>query len=178
MFCTCSAGHLRRNDSTVSSDTHQQRASHAAVDASYPELERNHTFYSRASQKRQQVVAGRSRNNIADAAEEYTSGTCSDGHHSATSRSGVPPVPPVPVMLTADPLRRILEDYLEVDSSANPRLQQLLNAGLLARYFRRTVFPELEVLYDTHQTAHKARHQHFSFASRYISDVLSNILTF
>lgn len=52
-------------------------------------------------------------------------------------------------------LRRILEDYLEVDSSRSPRLQQLLRSELLSRFFRRVCVSAQEVLFDVDQLADK-----------------------
>lgn len=114
-------------------------------------LERNHSFYSRASQKRQQLATSRSRTNLNDLSASsdgspgrpfgYANGNGNGSH----------------AVATADPLRRILEDYLEIDSSLNPRLQQLLHGSVLVRYFRRLTFPGLEIVYDTDQTADKVR---------------------
>jgi hypothetical protein len=55
----------------------------------------------------------------------------------------------------AEPLRRILEDYLEVDSATNPKLQALLRSEVMVRYFERITFPDLEILFDTDQRADK-----------------------
>ena len=57
----------------------------------------------------------------------------------------------------AKALCRILEDYLEVDASSSTRLQQLLCADLLARYFQRVTYPPFETLFDAHQQADKVR---------------------
>lgn len=57
----------------------------------------------------------------------------------------------------AEPLRRILEDYLEVDSATNPKLQSLLRSDVMVRYFERITFPDLEILFDTDQRADKVQ---------------------
>ncbi|KAJ1428834.1 hypothetical protein B484DRAFT_419313, partial [Ochromonadaceae sp. CCMP2298] len=54
-------------------------------------------------------------------------------------------------------LRRILEDYLEIDSSLNPRLSaslaSLLQDDLLCLYFRRVHVKQREVVFDVDQPA-------------------------
>jgi len=60
-----------------------------------------------------------------------------------------------PNIAAARMLRRILEDYLEVDSSAHPRLAELLSDELLVQYFARVHVPEQEVIFDIDEPAEK-----------------------
>ena len=52
-------------------------------------------------------------------------------------------------------LRRILEDYLEVDASADAHLHDLLMPELLVRYFHRLHVDEAELIFDVDQRAEK-----------------------
>jgi hypothetical protein len=143
-----SAGHQRYSDITSSGDA-TTRSDRASSDPSRPpDLERGHSFYSRASQKRQLLATSRSRAGSIDS----PGASPMRAAHSAGSLTSLGAGTP---RITAEPLRRILEDYLEVDSSLNLRLQQLLHATVLIRYFRRQMSPELEILYDTDQIADK-----------------------
>lgn len=100
-------------------------------------LERNSSFYSRAAQQRRQVASSRGR-----------SGSRDDLNAPSTQATAT-----ADGTKTAAPLQRILEDYLEVDSTMNARLKQLLRSELLSRYFYRTTFPALEVIFDTDEPA-------------------------
>ena len=54
---------------------------------------------------------------------------------------------------TAASLRRILEDYLEVDPASNSAVSQLLSASLLSKYFTRTVFSSRDLIFDIDEAA-------------------------
>ncbi len=55
-------------------------------------------------------------------------------------------------------LRRILEDYLEVDASADADLHDLMQPELLVQYFQRIHVEEAELIFDVDQQADKVLH--------------------
>jgi hypothetical protein len=55
-------------------------------------------------------------------------------------------------------LRRILEDYLEVDASADADLHDLMQPELLVQYFQRIHVEETELIFDVDQRADKVLH--------------------
>ena len=125
---------------------------------------RNHSYFSNASKNRQElakrgsanklalsrsnsIVQSSSRDNLAGLALAIAAATANLALTSANSESA----------LQAESLRRILEDYLEIDSkaSSNPRFAKLLNGEVLSRYFQRIQVPSREVLFDVDQLADK-----------------------
>jgi len=52
-------------------------------------------------------------------------------------------------------LRRILEDYLEVDASTDADLHDLMQPELLVQYFQRIHVEEAELIFDVDQQADK-----------------------
>jgi hypothetical protein len=138
-----------------------------------PGILRNPSYYSKAWQQRQQLGSGRgSRNNLLQLAQEQqeleeaaaaasavSAGPASHRrllpHQLHHSMAGIQY--PVSFHNTAKALRRILEDYLEVDSTANPRLRELLRPELLVTYFKRMKVPSEEILFDTDMRADKVQ---------------------
>ena len=58
-------------------------------------------------------------------------------------------------VIAAHMLRRILEDYLEVDASADADLHDLLQPEVLVQYFQRLHVDEAELIFDVDQRADK-----------------------
>lgn len=52
-----------------------------------------------------------------------------------------------------DSLRRILEDYLEIDPHSNSAISQLLSPTLLGRYFKRVIYASRDLIFDIDQAA-------------------------
>lgn len=130
--------------------THQKDApSSTPTTPSGPLLERNASFYSRAGQQRQQMVKSRQRT-FSNSSESDLVAFAS--HHNTPPRPNGINVPAGSV-ISAAALRHILEDYLEVDSGANPQLRRLFRSELLVKYFHRVTFAAREILFDVNQLA-------------------------
>lgn len=54
-------------------------------------------------------------------------------------------------------LRRILEDYLEIDPDSNIAVSQLLGSSLLVKYFRKVVFSCRDLIFDIEEAADEVR---------------------
>ena len=52
-----------------------------------------------------------------------------------------------------DSLRRILEDYLEIDPHSNSAISQLLSPSLLGKYFKRVIYASRDLIFDIDQAA-------------------------
>ena len=52
-----------------------------------------------------------------------------------------------------DSLRRILEDYLEIEPHSNSAISQLLSPALLSRYFKRVIYASRDLIFDIDQAA-------------------------
>ena len=58
-------------------------------------------------------------------------------------------------MVSARPLRRILEDYLEVDSSKDSKVHRLLTSDILNKYFFRIPFARRDLIFDADEPANE-----------------------
>jgi len=71
-------------------------------------------------------------------------------------------------------LRSILEDYLEVDASADAYLHDLLQPEVLVQYFHRVHVEEAELVFDADQRADKVL-KHSTMSSIHYEDGLNTL---
>lgn len=69
-------------------------------------------------------------------------------------------------------LRRILEDYLEIDTTNNIQLHNLLDPAILILYFNRIYINEHELIYDIEQQADKVRYNIMYYIINHIISII------